>query len=44
VHKGALLKTAVLIRLNKITAVHSGRSPSEIVGSSPTGGMDVCQL
>ena len=27
-----------------ITRIHKGRSPAEIVGSNPTGGMDICLL
>ena len=31
-----------MLRTNYFTAGPSGRSPAEIVGSNPVGGMDVC--
>jgi hypothetical protein len=33
-----------ILRTNHFTAGPSGRSPAEIVGSNPVGGMDVCLL
>jgi len=27
-----------------VSISHTGRSPAEIVGSNPTGGMDICLL
>ena len=34
----------IIIIIIIIIAGPSGRSPAEIVGSNPTGGMDVCLL
>jgi len=33
-----------ILRPNHFTAGPSGRSPAEIVGSNPVGGIDVCLL
>jgi hypothetical protein len=34
----------IILTYNILKAGPSGRSPAEIVGSNPTGGMDVCLL
>ena len=39
-HQGSI---TVLVQLLLI-GMHAGRSPAEIVGSNPTGGMDICLL